>query len=223
MKKSIFIFVTALLFGFNANSQIALEAHFSGGASTIQGFYGNNHDLPDALYMASYQLGGAIRFPADDNFEFVVGLCYGTKGTRYRLEFPTTSKMHRLTITYFEVPIRGRLLIPYRENEGFLLNYGVYGSYYTRATQEISRSGLFGPNYEFVSDAMIGENPETDVLRPYDVGSTFGFGYYFKNFQVSIDLQIGLINILAGGASADGAKHRMISLTLAQRISPNEN
>lgn len=219
MKTSIIILATVLIFAVKVNAQVAYEVQFSGGASTIQGIYGDNNDLSESLFIASYQLGGALRLPTDKNFEFVLGLNYGMKGTRFRQHMPTTFDVYRLRATYLEIPIRGRLLVPTTESEGFFVNYGAYVSYTFRAGQEIEQSGWFGPSYEYMGNVQIGNDPETDVLRPFEGGSTFGFGYYFQNFQISFDTQIGLTNILAGGGSGDGAKYRMFSLTFAQRIS----
>ena len=130
----------------------------------------------------SFNLGGAIEFPINDNFFFEIAAYFEGKGTKVKFTDAQT-KSANVHMGYIDVPLRMR----FKKDMMLFKVYGSVGPYAGLAvvgemvTPDGEKSKL-----EFGKDAKKG-----------DFGVSFGPGVEFNHVFVELAVNIGMANISA--------------------------
>jgi|GEM_PF-3727233 len=215
MNRIILILALGLGLSSGVSGQVGYEISGSLGGSTILGYYGNSSSVQESLWTGSYGITSAIRLPMGDFTEMVIGLRLALKGTRHA----NASGLYRTRSTALDIPLYSRVFLEKNEERGFFFNFGIYGSLFTNATNEIGYPGILGhPVFQKEVIVPLGNDPDRHLHRRFDMGSTFGFGTYFGSYQVSFDVNLGMLNPIPGEKPFDGLQYRTVYLTFAHRF-----
>lgn len=168
-------------------------------------------------FQPGFQVGMLYELPTRaDNFVFVPGILFSSKGTRVKIEeslfgetFKATTKIN---LYYLEMPLTAR----YYFDAGSARMYFAAGPYVAlgllgNAKMEMS---FMGESESDSEDIEWGE----DGLNRFDAGVIGGFGVEFGQLQIGAQYGWGLFNILNGGDSDNKISNGVLSFTMAYRI-----
>ena len=147
-----------------------------GNAKTTTAVSANNNG-PKSEFFLSYRVGGGVKLPINDAFNFVPAIIVSGKGNKTtEAGFET-----KLTSTYIDVP----MVATYNLGESnFNVRAGVQPSILLSAKENLKGNGN-----ETTMDVK-------DRFKTLDVALVVGFGYQFKNgFGVNFGYDHGLTNI----------------------------
>jgi len=202
--------------GFNLTNAIMVD--WEGERMNYEHFGSN--DSARIGFTPGFQVGLVVNIPISESFVIQPGLLFATQGARsqwfehereedvdgwWRERRERTS----INLNYIQIPINAQIRLPFGNDGAFLINAGPYLGIAIggRDTWEGRANGEFRNSDGETTSWRAGEGDfhriqfgsNTDAeqfFSRFDFGIGAGLGVQFGNFQIGVNYQFGLINIM---------------------------
>ncbi len=173
----------------------------------------------DRVYSEDYKikngfhLGATYDFHINETFSFQPGILFSSKGAKVDNTTDGVKLQGKTILNYIEIPLsfiaRQNLNsngMRVYELVGPYLGFGVDGKVDLEQTANGVTTTLADRPIEWGSD-------DTDDLKSFDFGLSFGVGLEINNFLVGVSYDLGLSNLAANDANEAKFKNRNIKVT----------
>lgn len=184
MKKVFFVLSMLLVTAF-VHAQITWNVKGGVGVSTMR----MSDSESDTKSKAVWRLGLGIETPITNNLLFMPSLEIATKGTKIVDSEVDWTFDRDVSVTYIQIP----LLLAYRipvESQNLTLKVGPYFAY------GVSCSGTYKEIYGGqIFDGTVSTFSDMGAER-FDAGVTVGIGYEYRRFELGVEYEYGLANVI---------------------------
>ncbi|MGR6088408.1 MAG: porin family protein [Arcticibacter sp.] len=181
----------------------------------------NDNSLSDKFKnRLGYQLGLTVQTTNENVISFEGGLNFGTRGYNYSetgmFEGMNMKVEQEMRLNYITVPLTAKATIDLGKaklyaNLGPFISVGMNGKVWTKAS-----SGSISD--EITEDIDWGNDEDSDDLTRLDGGLHGGLGIEYRNVEVGVDYDYGLMNISPYTDNGFKINNRNIGITLAYKL-----
>jgi len=214
------IIAASILYVSNANAQyLRIKGGLNLSNMMIED---NNYSFSDNFKnRLGYQLGLTVQSGNENIVSFEGGLNIGTRGYNYSdkvmVEGINMKLEQEMKLTYLTVPITAKATVDLGKakiyaNFGPYVAMGIIGKVWTKA----SAGSL---SEEITENVYWGNDEESNDFTRFDGGLHAGLGLEFRNVEIGVDYDYGIMNISPYTDNGFIINNRNIGITLAYKIS----
>jgi hypothetical protein len=168
-----------------------------------------------------FNVGVMVDFPMGGVFSIEPGFLISTKGYKDEYKYDdhpngTVTIKHKTNSYYLDIPVNAKASF----NTGDVKIYGLFGPYLgigLTGKTTVENTDNTGTNKE-EKNIDWGTDPDTDLLKRFDFGLTFGAGGEYRSVFLEVTYGLGLVNISSNAEDGFKINNRVLGVSVGYRF-----